>query len=154
MGGYGTKGVDVYLSDERHGLLLTSGIKGILFDVRKNLKNRYRDAVMEALELHKRFPYAVCGHLLFLSGSECAKPNRAFGTVLGEAAALLGGIAGRRRPDEPAELYEAIGIVLIEPGQPNWVDVAPEGVPEALQAATYCERLVASFHQRNPFYRE
>jgi hypothetical protein len=25
MGGYGTKGVDVYLSDEKHGLLLTSG---------------------------------------------------------------------------------------------------------------------------------
>lgn len=39
MGGYGTKGVDVYLSDERHGLLLTSGVKGLVFDPRKNLKN-------------------------------------------------------------------------------------------------------------------
>ncbi|MGA7979385.1 MAG: hypothetical protein WCA32_04065, partial [Chromatiaceae bacterium] len=66
MGGYGPKGVDVYLADERHGLLLTSGVKGLVFDPRKNLKNRYRDMVMEALELHRRFPYAVCGHLLFL----------------------------------------------------------------------------------------
>jgi hypothetical protein len=47
MGGYGTKGVDVYLSDERHGLLLTSGVKGLVFDPRKNLKNRYRDMVLE-----------------------------------------------------------------------------------------------------------
>ncbi len=54
MGGYGTKGVDVYLSDEKHGLLLTSGVKGPVFDPRKNLKNRYRDMVMEALELHRR----------------------------------------------------------------------------------------------------
>lgn len=153
MGGYGSKGVDVYLSDERHGLLLTSGIKGILFDVPKNLKNRYRDAVMEALELHKRFPYAVCGHLLFLSRSECAKRNQAFGTVLGEAVALLGGIAGRRRPDEAAEFYEAIGVVLLEPGVSDSVDLAPEGLPEDLQAATYCERLAVTFHQRNPFYR-
>lgn len=99
MGGYGSKGVDVCLSDERHVLLLTSAIKGILFDVRKNLKNRYRDAVMEALELHKRFPCAVCGHLPFLSRSECAKCNEAFGAVLGEAVALPGGVAGRHRPE-------------------------------------------------------
>jgi hypothetical protein len=59
MGGYGPKGVDVYLADERHGLLMTSGVKGLVFDPRKNLKNRYRDMVMEALELHRRFPYAV-----------------------------------------------------------------------------------------------
>ena len=37
MGGYGTKGVDVYLSDEKHGLLLTSGVKGLVYDPRKNL---------------------------------------------------------------------------------------------------------------------
>jgi hypothetical protein len=42
MGGYGPKGVDVYLADERHGPLLTSGVMGLVFDPRKNLKNRYR----------------------------------------------------------------------------------------------------------------
>lgn len=153
MGGYGTKGVDAYLSDEKHGLLLASGTKGILFDVRKNLKNRYRDIVMEALELHKRFPYAVCGHLLFLAGSDVALPSRAFGSVLGEVALLLSGISGRKRPDEAPEVYETTGVLLLEPGLPDSVDLAPVGLPEELQAATYCERLVAAFQARNPFYQ-
>ena len=88
MGGYGTKGVDVYLSDDKHGLLLSSGTKGILFDVRKNLK----------------------------------------------------------------ELYERMGIVLLEPGDPDSVDLAPSGVPEHLHLANYCQEMVRSFNGRNPFY--
>ncbi|MCC7495766.1 MAG: hypothetical protein IT204_25670 [Fimbriimonadaceae bacterium] len=44
MGGYGTKGVDSYLVDEKHGLLLSAGTKGLLFDVRKSLKNRTQSA--------------------------------------------------------------------------------------------------------------
>lgn len=154
MGGYGTKGVDAYLADEKHGLLLSSGTKGILFDVRKNLKNRYRDVVMEALELHKRFPYAVCGHLIFLGRSEVARRSTAFGTVLGEAITLFGGITGRVRPDESAEVYEALGIILIEPGDPSLVDLSPDGIPEHLHGATYCERMVAAFKRRNPFWFE
>jgi hypothetical protein len=153
MGGYGTKGVDAYLSDEKHGLLLSAGTKGILHDVPKNLKNRYRDMVMEALELHKRFPFAVCGHLLFLGASEAARPSKAFGTVLGEAVALTSGISGRQRPDESPEIYETMGILLFDPGDPDSLDVAPLGVPERLQAQGYCERLVAAFHARNPFHR-
>lgn len=153
MGGYGPKGVDVYLSDEKHGLLLASGTKGILYNITKNLKNRYRDLVMEALELHKRFPYAVCGHLLFLRSSEVARPSQAFGTVLGEAVALLSNIAGRERPEDAAETYEVIGVVLLEPGDSESIQLAPPGVPEDLLAATYCERLVEAFKVRNPFYR-
>jgi len=34
-----------------------------MFDVRKNLLNRFRDMVAESLELHMRSPYAVCGHV-------------------------------------------------------------------------------------------
>lgn len=154
MGGYGTKGVDAYLSDEKHGLLLSSGTKGIVYDIPKNLKNRYRDMVMEALELHKRFPYAVCGHLLFLGRTESGRSSRAFGTVLGEAAVLLQGIVGRQRPDEAAEVYEAMGVVLLDPGDPASLDLAPAGLPEELHGISYCERLVASFHARNPFFRE
>jgi len=151
MGGYGTKGVDVYLSDEKHGLILTSGVKGLLFDIRKNLKNRYRDKVMEALELHKRFPYAVCGHLLFLGKSEAFKKSQRFGNVLAEAVALLDLITGRRRPEDAAELYEAMGIVLLEPGDPQSIDMAPREVPEQLRADGYCERLIRLLRRRNPF---
>lgn len=152
MGGYGTKGVDVYLSDEKHGLLLTSGVKGLVFDPRKNLKNRYRDMVMEALELHRRFPYAVCGHLLFLGRTEAGLSSKKFGTVLGEATVLLSGIAQRRLPTDAPELYEEMGIVLFDPGDPGSLDLAPEGVPPALHATTYAQRLVDAFNRRNPFY--
>lgn len=152
MGGYGPKGVDAYLSDEKHGLLLSSGTKGILFAIAKNLKNRYRDIAMEALELHKRFPFAVCGHCLFLGRSQTAQLNKAFGTVLGEASTLLGSIDGRERPDEPAELYEAFGVMLLEPGDPDSVELRPPGLPEGLHAATYVARMVEHFKRRNPFY--
>jgi hypothetical protein len=152
MGGYGTKGVDVYLSDEKHGLLLSSGTKGIVYDIPKNLKNRYRDMVMEALELHKRSPFAVCGHLLFLGRAESARPSRAFGTVLGEAVALLRSISGRERPDEASEVYETMGVLLLDPGRPDSIDLEPAGVPAELNALSYCERLVAAFHTRNPFF--
>ena len=152
MGGYGTKGVDVFLSDEKHGLLLTSGIKGIVFDPGKNLKNRYLDMVMEALELHKRFPYAVCGHLLFLGKSEALASSSKFGTHLGEAVALLSTIVGRDRPEDAPELYETMGILLLDPGEPGSVEMKPPSVPDELCAATYCDRLVRMFHARNPFY--
>ena len=152
MGGYGTKGVDVYLSDEKHGLLLSCGVKGLLFNPRKNLKNRYRDMVMEALELHKRFPYAVCGHFFFMGKSQALGKSRKFGPVLGEAVALFSLISGRNRPEEAPELYEHIGIALFDPGDPDSVDLAPVGVPAELQAETYCERMFTAFWKRNPFY--
>lgn len=152
MGGYGPKGVDIYISDEKHGLLLTSGVKGLVFDPRKNLKNRYRDMVMEALELHRRFPYAICGHLFFLGKRESARPSKKFGTVLGEAVVLMSGISNRRLPTDAPELYEEMGIVLFDPGDPDSLDLAPTGVPKTLHAATYPARLVDGFNRRNPFY--
>jgi hypothetical protein len=152
MGGYGPKGVDVYLSDEKHGLLLTSGVKGLVFDPRKNLKNRYRDMVMEALELHRRFPYAVCGHLFFLGKTESALPSKKFGTVLGEAGILMSGIAQRRLPTDAPELYEEIGVVLFDPGGADSLDLAPASLPAELHAINYPQRLFDAFNRRNPFY--
>ena len=107
--------------------------------------------VMEALELHKRFPYAVCGHLFFLGRNDAMERSIAFGTVLGEAVALLKGITGRFRPDESAELYETIGILLLQPGDASSIDLRPTGFPDHLTAESYCERLVDAFRQRNPF---
>ncbi|MCG6939810.1 MAG: hypothetical protein LJE69_00970 [Thiohalocapsa sp.] len=133
-------------------LLLTSGVKGLVFDPRKNLKNRYRDMVMEALELHRRFPYAVCGHLFFLGKTESALPSKKFGTMLGEAAVLMAGIAQRRLPTDAPELYEEIGILLFGPGDPDPLDLTLGGVPDSLHAASYPHRLVDTFNRRNPFY--
>ena len=71
MGGYGTKGVDAYVSDEKHGLLLSSGTKGILFDVRKNLKNRYRDMVAAPPRPRgARWPRPACSRRCPSGGTE------------------------------------------------------------------------------------
>jgi hypothetical protein len=120
--------------------------------VRKNLKNRYRDMVMEALELHRRFPYAICGHLLFLGRSESARPSKKFGSVLGEAVTLMSSISDRRLPTDAPELYEEMGIVLFDPGNPKSLDLSPNDVPDSLHATTYPKRLVDVFNRRNPFY--
>ena len=53
---------------------------------------------------------------------------------------------------EAPELYERMGIVLLEPGDPDSVDLAPAGVPEHLHLANYCQEMVRSFNGRNPFY--
>ena len=124
----------------------------MVFDPRKNLKNRYRDMVMEALELHRRFPYAICGHLLFLGKAESARSSKKFGTVLGEATVLMSGISGRRLPTDAPELYEEMGIALFDPGDPGSLDLAAVDIPAALHAATYPARLVDAFNRRNPFY--
>jgi hypothetical protein len=151
MGGLGPKGVDLYVADEKHGLLLSSGTKGLMFDVRKNLLNRFRDMVAEALELHMRFPYAVCGHLLFIDPSARDTPARLHGTVLQRIIVLLDGIAARRVPADPPELYEQVALLLVSPSM-NAVEIAPSDVPEHLHLRTYVDRMVRSFEQRNPFY--
>ncbi len=73
--------------------------------------------------------------------------------ALGEAAALLGGISGRRRPEDAPELYEVVGVVLFDPGEPSSLDLFPEGVPTELQGGHYVRQMVERFRLRNPFYR-
>jgi hypothetical protein len=151
MGGLGPKGVDLYVADEKHGLLLSSGTKGLMYDVRKNLLNRFRDMVAEALELHMRFPYAVCGHVLFIDSSARETPARLHGTVLQRIVVLLDGIASRRVPADPPELYEQVSLLLLFPSR-GTAEIAPSDVPESLHFRTYFDRMLRSFEQRNPFY--
>jgi len=151
MGGLGPKGVDIYVADEKHGLLLSSGTKGLMFDVRKNLLNRFRDMVAESLELHMRFPYAVCGHVFFVDAEACRTPARLHGTVLRRIVMLLDGVSGRRLPADPPEVYEHIALLLVNPRE-GTVEIQPADVPESLQFCSYSERMLRSFEQRNPFY--
>jgi len=151
MGGLGPKGVDVFVADEKHGLLLSSGTKGLMFDVRKNLLNRFRDMVAEALELHMRFPYAVCGHVLFIDTAARTASARLHGTVLNRIVTLLDGIANRRVPADPPELYEHIAVLLLDTAASK-AEIAPADVPQSMHFATYMDRMLRSFEQRNPFY--
>ena len=71
-GGIGAKKVDVTWATEASGLLLGISIKTINFrdtktrNFQKNLTNRRGDMLIEAVTLHRRFPYAVLAGLFFL----------------------------------------------------------------------------------------
>ncbi len=64
-GGIGAKKVDVTWATEESGLMLAISVKSINFrdkrtgNFQKNLVNRRGDLLMEAVTLHRRFPYAV-----------------------------------------------------------------------------------------------
>ena len=79
-GGIGAKKVDVTWATEPSGLLLGISVKTINFrdsttkNFQKNLINRRGDMLMEAVTLHRRFPYAVLCALFFLD-KEAAKDN-------------------------------------------------------------------------------
>ena len=71
-GGLGAKKVDITWATEPSGLLLGISVKTINFrdtrtrNFQKNLVNRRGDMLMEAVTLHRRFPYAVLCGLFFL----------------------------------------------------------------------------------------
>src|ERR1035437_9812327 len=71
-GGIGAKKVDVTWATEESGLILACSVKTIMFrdgktgQYQKNLTNRRGDLLVEAVTLHRRFPYAVIAGFLFL----------------------------------------------------------------------------------------
>ncbi len=71
-GGLGAKKVDVTWATEQAGLLLAISVKSINFkdaktgNYQKNLVNRRGDMLMEAVTLHRRFPYAVLAAFFLL----------------------------------------------------------------------------------------
>lgn len=64
-GGVGAKRVGVSWATEESGLILACSVKSILFrdlgsgNFQKNLTNRRSDLAMDAVTLHRRFPFAV-----------------------------------------------------------------------------------------------
>jgi hypothetical protein len=71
-GGIGAKKVDVTWATPESGLLFGISIKSINFrdsktkNFQKNLTNRRGDMLIEAVTLHRRFPYAVLAGFFFL----------------------------------------------------------------------------------------
>ena len=70
-GGIGAKRVDVTWATEESGLLLAISVKCLTArdpktgNYQKNLINRRGDMLVEAVTLHRRFPYAVLGGFMF-----------------------------------------------------------------------------------------
>lgn len=119
-GGIGAKKVDVTWATEESGLLLGISIKSINFrdtrtkNFQKNLTNRRGDMLMEAVTLHRRFPYAVLGGLFFLDqGAEHDHTGKRRSTFV-NAHARMKLFTGRNDPAGRDEQYERLYLVLLE----------------------------------------
>jgi len=126
-GGIGAKKVDITWATEESGLLLGISIKSINFksivkkggmevggNFQKNLTNRRGDMLMEAVTLHRRFPYAVLGGLFFLdAGAAKDDTSRRRSTFL-NAHARLQLFTGRDDPAGRDEQFEKMYLLLLE----------------------------------------
>lgn len=118
-GGLGAKKVDVTWATEEAGLLLAISIKSINFrdrsgNFQKNLVNRRGDMLMEAVTLHRRFPYGVLAGFFFLDkGAESDNTARRKSTFL-NANARLRLFTGRNDPAGRDEQFEKFYLILLE----------------------------------------
>jgi hypothetical protein len=119
-GGLGAKKVDVTWATEEAGLLLGISIKTINFkdgktgNYQKNLVNRRGDMLMEAVTLHRRFPYAVLAAFFFLDkGAETDNTLRRKSTFL-NAHARLKLFTGRDDPAGRDEQFERFYLLLLD----------------------------------------
>lgn len=119
-GGLGAKKVDVTWATEEAGLLLGISIKTINFkdgktgNYQKNLVNRRGDMLMEAVTLHRRFPYAVLAAFFFLNkGAQNDNTPRRKSTFA-NAHARLKLFTGRDDPAGRDEQFERFYLLLLD----------------------------------------
>jgi hypothetical protein len=119
-GGVGAKKVDVTWATEESGLLLACSVKTIMFRdkqsqaFQKNLVNRRGDLLVEALTLHKRFPYAVVTAFLFIDvGAATDQTPRRRSTFVNAFPRLR---LFTRRPDPSGreEQFERFYLILTD----------------------------------------
>ncbi len=159
-GGLGAKKVDVTWATEESGLLLGISVKTINFrdsktrNFQKNLVNRRGDMLMEAVTLHRRFPYAVLAGLFFLD-SEAANDgtDKRRSTFL-NAHARLQLFTGRNDPAGREEQFERFYLILLDSAQPS-LRAFHVGAPDReLALADMLADLLGLVAQRNPDFYE
>ncbi len=121
-GGIGAKKVDITGSTEESGLLLAVSIKTINFrdgrskNYQKNLINRRGDMLMEAVTLHRRFPYAVLVGMMFLDGGAANDHTEKRKSTFENAHPRLRLFTGRDDPADRDEQFERLYLSLINLG--------------------------------------
>ncbi|MEM7310284.1 MAG: hypothetical protein AAF682_26650 [Planctomycetota bacterium] len=161
-GGIGAKKVDVTWATPESGLLLAVSVKTINFrdkktgNYQKNLTNRRGDLLIEAVTLHRRFPYAVLGGFFFLDhGAEVDGTERRRSTF-DNANHRLRMFTGRDDPAGRDEQFERLFLVLLDADQnPPSVRVHPVGNSQPVALGAAFDDLVALVAQRNhDFYED
>lgn len=124
-GGIGAKKVDVTWATEESGLLLGISVKSINFrdsktsNFQKNLTNRRGDMLMEAVTLHRRFPYAVLAGFFFLDKGAAEDGTAKRRSTFVNAHARMKLFTGRSDPAGRDEQYERMYLLLLEASTPE-----------------------------------
>ena len=156
-GGIGAKKVDVTWATEESGLLLALSVKTINFrdgrsgNFQKNLTNRRADMLIEAVTLHRRFPYAVLAGLLFLDAGAGRDGTRTRRNTSANAHQRLRLFTGRSDPAGRDEQFEGFYLILVDanPFTPTY-QVHEVGEPdEAISLSAAFDHLVEQVAERN-----
>jgi hypothetical protein len=119
-GGIGAKKVDVSWATEESGLLLACSVKTIMFRdgqsgaFQKNLTNRRGDLLVEAVTLHRRFPYAVLAGFLFLDHQAASDETTRRKSTFKNAFPRLRLFTRRPDPSGREEQFERLFLLLVD----------------------------------------
>lgn len=138
-GGIGNKRVDVTWATEQGGLMLAISIKSINFkdkktgNYQKNLINRRNDMAMEAVTLHRRFPYAVLAGVFFLPEDASADGTEKRKSTMDNAHDSFRLFTGRSDPAGREEQFERFFFVRYSlEGQAPGYEIFEAGKPDAV----------------------
>lgn len=161
-GGIGAKKVDVTWATEESGLLLGISIKTINFrdprtkNFQKNLTNRRSDMLVEAVTLHRRFPYSVLAGFFFLDKeAENDDTSKRKSTFL-NAHARMKLFTGRPDPAARDEQFERLYIFLLDASASQF-DLRAYEVGKSEQILTLeqiFDELLILIAERNPDFYE
>ena len=161
-GGIGAKKVDVTWATEESGLILGISIKTINFrdrrtgNYQKNLANRRGDMLIEAVTLHRRFPYAVLSGMLFLDKGAMEDATSRRRSTFQNAHARLQLFTGRDDPAGRDEQYEKLYVLLLD-ASPARVEIVgyEVGKPEnPISLDSIMIALLMDVANRNPDFYE
>lgn len=160
-GGIGAKKVDVTWATEESGLLLAISIKSINFrdsktgNFQKNLPNRRGDMLIEAVTLHRRFPYAVLAGFFFLDIGARTDSTDLRSSTFDNAHYRLKLFTGRADPAGRDEQYERMYIVLLDasPARPRY-EVYNAGSMEPTSLVAAFDDLIQIVAYRNSDFYE
>lgn len=161
-GGLGAKKVDVTWATETDGLLLAISVKTINFkddgtgNFQKNLTNRRSDMLMEAVTLHRRFPYAVLAGFFFLDKGAASDSTLRRRSTFENAHSRLQLFTGRSDPAGREEQFERFYLLLLD-ASPTQVELTcyPVGSPkESISLSDALDDLLVLTAQRNPDFYE
>lgn len=161
-GGLGAKKVDVTWATEESGLLCAISVKTINFrdsktkNFQKNLINRRGDMLMEAVTLHRRFPYAVLAGFFFLDKEAANDGTAKRRSTFVNAHARLQLFTGRDDPAGREEQFEHFYLILLD-ASPSSVGLQAFAVGQAetpIPMSDIVDDVLKMVAQRNPDFYE